>query len=176
RVFSLLAPGETLSLPAGQAVRTGRGITWARVVSGEAGFGLVPEGSLSPDMAIPLVKQTWLAAKSDTVLQGLATADVFPPALMAKPPKFWQPFDRCHQLFAILMAGWFAGEELRDSGRLAARGQLRERLLYGAASHLLRTDLPELSPVVAVDGPHSPLLMVVRAAAVHLGVAERQVL
>lgn len=176
RGFSLLAPGETLSLPAGQAVRTGRGITWARVVSGEAGFGLVPEGSLSPDMAMPLVKQTWLAAKSDTVLQGLATADVFPPALMAKPPKFWQPLDRCHQLFAILMAGWFAGEELRDSGRLAARGQLRERLLYGAASHLLRTDLPELSPVVAVDGPHSPLLMVVRAAAVHLGVAERQVL
>lgn len=176
RAFSLLAPGESLSLPAGRAVRAGRGLTWARLVSGEACFGLLPEGSLAPDMAIPLVKQTWLAAKNDTVLQGLTTADVFPPAGMADPTEFWQPLDRFHQLFANLTVGWFAGEDRRDSGRLAARKQLRERLMNGAANHLLRTEIPELAPVVTVDGPYSPLLLVVRAAAGYLGVAERQVL
>ncbi|BBB90647.1 MAG TPA: NHLP bacteriocin export ABC transporter permease/ATPase subunit [Methylomusa anaerophila] len=173
--FSLLSPGETLSLPAGQAVRTGRDITWARAVSGEISLGARPEDGLAPDMAIPLVKETWLVANSEAVIQGLTTADIFVPAQMENPQRFWQPLDRCQQLFATLMAGWFTGEDRRDGERLAARGRLKEQLLYGAANHLLRTDMPDLPPAAVPDGPYSPLLMVVRAAAGHLGIAERQV-
>ncbi|MEL7634095.1 MULTISPECIES: NHLP bacteriocin export ABC transporter permease/ATPase subunit [Sporomusa] len=175
RSFLLLAPGESLTLAAGQAVRTGRGVTWARAVAGEVSFGSGTAEYLPPAMAVPLLNQTWLAAETDAVLQGLSTADIFSPASREKPQLFWQPLDCCHQLFAALMAGWFAGEKLRDSERLAARGRLRERLLYGAANHLLRTDMPELSPVVAEAGTHSPVLTVIRAVAGRLGIAERQV-
>lgn len=175
RTFSVLAPGETVSLAAGQAVRTGRGITWVRAIAGKVGFGSTREGNLPADMAVPLIKQTWLAAETDAVLQGLTTAEVFLPVQMENSQLFWQPVDRCHQLFTTMMVDWFNGEELRDSERLTARGQLRERLLYGAANHLLRTDMPELSPAVVVDGPHCPILMVVRAVAGPLGIPNQQV-
>ncbi|CVK19420.1 NHLP bacteriocin export ABC transporter permease/ATPase subunit [Sporomusa sphaeroides] len=116
-----------------------------------------------------------LAVETAAVLQGLSTADIFSSAGREKPQLFWQPLERCHQLFAASMADWFAGEELRDSERLMTRRQLRERLLYGAANQLLRTDMPELSPVAAMDGTYSPVLAVVRAVACWLGIAERRV-
>ena len=40
RIFSLLAAGQTLSLAAGQSVRTGKEVIWARRQSGELRYGL----------------------------------------------------------------------------------------------------------------------------------------
>lgn len=175
RSFLLLAPGETVSLAANQTVKTDQDVTWALAKSGEISYGAIANYSVPADMAVPLFKQTWLTAINDAELQGLATTDVFPPAQMTKLHEFWQPLDRCHRLFARLVAGWFAGEDQRDSERLAAKAELRERLLQSAASHLLRTDMPELPPVTEIDSPQSPLLMVVRAVSACLGVAEQQV-
>lgn len=176
RSFSELRPGENIALAAGQTVKTGQGTTWALAMSGEVNYGFLADDNIPPGMAVPLFKQTWLTAKSDAEIRGLFMADVFPAAQIAQPGEFWRPLERCQDLFINLMTNRFAGEFLRDSERLAAKEQLNERLLYGAAGHLLRTDMPELTPAVLLDGSHSPVLMVVRAVAAHLGVAEQQVL
>jgi len=176
RSFVELAPGETLSLAAGQTVRAGgAGLTWVRIVSGEVGYEPVPDFSLPPHCEIPLTKSAWLTAKSEAVLQGLATNDVFSSMRREKPDDFWQPLDWCQQLFTNIMAGWFATEARRESERFEARLRLRERLLHSAAGHLLRTDLADLPPVMAIDTPPFPLFIAVRAVAVHLGVPEEQV-
>lgn len=176
RAFLSLAPGETVSPAAGQSVRAGEaGLTWARVVSGAVSYGPGADFDLPPGMEVPLEGQAWLTAKNEAVLQGLATLEVFPPAGRGNPADFWRPLDRCHQLFASIMADRFAAEAGRDSERLEAKRQLRERLLHSAASHLLRTDLADLPPVMAIGAPDSPLLMAVQAVAAHLGVPEEQV-
>lgn len=175
RSFVPLVPGETATLAAGETVRAGAATVWMSVETGAASYGAMPAGSIPLAVAVPLPAQGWLTAETAATVRGLAAEEVFPLAGLSNPAEFWQPLDHCHALFVKLMLSWFDGADRRDGERLAAGKQLRQRLLHGAAYQLVRTDLPELAPVAVIDGTLSPLVVAMRAAAVHLGVAVQRV-
>ncbi|TWH51807.1 NHLP bacteriocin export ABC transporter permease/ATPase subunit [Sporomusa sp. KB1] len=175
RSFISLEVGESVTVQQGQKLRPQKNMIWVQVKSGDVRYGPLPEYVLTKETDFPLMSKWWLTAADKSSLRGLATEEVFLLPANGDLAVFWEPLARCHQLFSSFIELHFATAARRDSERLAARGQLRERLLYGAANHLLRTDMPELAPAVTVEGLHSPLLMVVRAVASYLGVAEQQV-
>ena len=88
---------------------------------------------------------------------------------------FWRPFDNFHQQFADAMSAWFVNEKGRHEQRMTARRQMKERMLRNAAAHLLRTDMPNLSPLLETNGENSRLLGLARAVATYLGVPEQQI-
>ena len=87
----------------------------------------------------------------------------------------WHPFDAFHERFAHAMASWFDNEKSRHAQRLTAKRQMQEGMLRDAATFLLRTDTPNLAPILETGAQNSHLLGLARAVAVHLGVPEQQV-
>jgi len=170
-----LSAAEQLSLAEGERVRAGRELVWGRMESGKAAYGPAPVCEISPGLAVPLVRHVWLTALQHTVFIGLTTKEVFLSGRQENAGAFWQPLDLCHELFIRFMEGWFSGESKRDEQRLMAKSQLQERLLHSAAGLLLRTDMPDLAPVASIGSHQAPLLLLARAVAAQLGVAEEQV-
>lgn len=170
-----LEAGESLTVQRGQRIRSLKNLIWVRSTSGTVRYGPLPEKVLTKEVDFPLPFRWWLAAEDEVSLRGVATNEVFPLAALKEPSCFWQPLGRCHQLFCSLIELHFAATVRRGSERLVERRQMRERLLHAAAHQLLRTDMPDVQPAVALAGSPSCLLTVVRAVAVHLGVAEQQV-
>lgn len=173
RTFAFLEPGSAVSLSAGQTVKTASPLTWVRVAKGKVRHGFLPEYTLPHQEAIPLIAKAWLTATGDAELYGLSTAEVV--KLASSGSGAAEMLDRAHELFREIIHAWFAQDRARDSERLAARKKQQENLLYGAAGHLLRTDMPDLVPVTTIDGPPSALLAIAKAVAVQLGIAEQQV-
>jgi len=175
RSFTLLESGQTLTLSEAQTVRTESTLNWVRVVSGDVTYGSIPEYTLSHEGVTPLIEKAWLTTTGQAELYGLSSEDVLALVSQASEVGLWQLLDHSHELFRSIIQAWFAQTETRDSERLAARKKQQENLLLGAASHLLRTDLPDLIPVTVGEGPVSPLLAIAKAVAVQLGIAEQQV-
>ncbi len=173
--FCPLDRGQTLAVDAKQAVRAGQGLTWIQAVTGEIRYGIMDDYVLAADMAVPLLQRVWVTAGGAANIRGLSTEEVFPSDRGHEPAVFWRPLQQCHQLFVDYMAEYFASESRRESDKVAARRQQREKLLHGSAVHLLQTAMPDLPPVITPDTTNSPLLTVVRAVAVHLGIPEQQV-
>ena len=175
RSFLLLASGDTLELAAGQSVRTGRQMLWARQKSGEIRYGRLPTYPIASGMDVPIITQGWLTSLTSAQVSGLSTEEVFPAPETLDNQRYWQPLDQCHQLFTAIIEKYFADEIQRSRERLADKQSRREKLLYSAAAHLLRNDLPDIFQLSMADQTNPPLLLVLRAIAQHLGIAEEQV-
>lgn len=175
RIFSLLSAGQTLTLAAGQSVRTGKEVIWARRQSGELRYGRLPDYSAPPDMVLPITQLAWVKAFSAAEINGLTTDQMFPPADAVDTDAFWRPLDDCHQLFSEIIAQFFADQVRRDRQRLVDRRGQREKLLLNAATHLLRHDIKDVSIFATADSSVPPILNTLRRIAGYLGVAEEQV-
>ncbi len=174
RIFCLLAAGQTLSLAAGQSVRTGKEVIWARRQSGDIRYGRLPDYSTPPDMVLPITQLAWVKAFTAAEISGLTTDQMFPPADAVDTDTFWRPLDDCHQLFTEIIAQFFADQARRDRQRLVDRRGQREKLLQNAATHLLRHDIKDISVFATADSSVPPILAATPYCRL-LGVAEEQV-
>ena len=175
RIFSLLAAGQTLSLAAGQSVRTGKEVIWARRQSGELRYGRLPDYCAPPDMVFPITQLAWVRAATAAEISGLTTDQMFPPTDAVDTDTFWKPLDDCHQLFSEIIAQFFADQVRRDRQRLVDRRGQREKLLHNAATHLLRHDITDVSIFATADSSVPPILLTLRRIAGYLGLAEETV-
>lgn len=175
RSFVPLGAGESLTAQAGQLLRPRKNMIWVRAESGDVHYGLLPDYLLAKEEIFPLLSGWWLAADNAAGLRGMATEEVFSLLLAQDQSSFWQPLARCHQLFGKLIERHFSDHVRRDNERLEARRQQREKLLCDASVQLLRNDVTDLPVVVNSSGVSSPIVNLVRAVAVHLGVPEQEV-
>ena len=171
RSFVSVSSGETIELVSGENIRTSDDLTWIAVLDGELCYTALDKLNLTG--CIPLLKQNWLTAKAQSVVQARTTPDVF--ASGSSQAVIWNPLDQAHQLFITLQTHCFRQADQKDSERLSTQRQLRDKLLGGAAHHLLRTDFADLNIPVSIDAVSSPLLQVVRSVGSQLGIPEQQV-
>lgn len=175
RIFSLLSVGQTLTLSAGQSVRTGKEVIWAQKISGDIRYGRLPDYCAPEDMVFPITQLAWVKAYSTAEIKGLTTEQMFPATGDVDTAAFWRPLDFGHQLFCEIITKFFADEISRERQRLADRRVQRKKLMLNAAAHLLRHDLQDVSVLASVDPSAPPLLSIIRRIARHLGVAEEHV-
>lgn len=174
RIFSLLTVGQSLSLAAGQSLRTGKGIVWARRISGDVRYGRLPDYCAPEEFVFPITQLAWLRAASSAEVCGLSTEQVFPVMDQASAD-FWKPLDGCHWLFGEIVHQYFSTQLSRDRQRLLDRRGQREKMMRNAAVQLLQHDWQEAAVLVADTSSGKPVLDVLRRIARELGVAEELV-